>query len=86
MKRLPTSSLFGVLGPILLFTLWLAGRFFPAQFDSLLRPYGLLVWLVVLAASIILPALAAIRTSKWWFLVSGICLVVALWFFKALMA
>lgn len=86
MKRLRTGLSFGVLGPILLFILWLAGRFFPAQSDSLLRPYGLFVWLGVLAASIILPAISAIRSSKWWFLVSGICLVVALWFFKALMA
>jgi hypothetical protein len=86
MKRLRTSLLFGVLGPILLLILWFAGRFFPTQSDSLLRPYGLFVWLGVLAASIILPAIAAIRSSKWWFLVSGICLVVALWFFKALIA
>jgi hypothetical protein len=86
MKQLRTSLLFGVLGPILLLILWLAGRFFPTQSDILLRPYGLFVWLGVLAASIILPAIAAIRSSKWWFLISGICLVVALWFFKALMA
>ena len=80
------ASTLGVLGPVILLILWFAGKFYPTESDRLLRPYGLFVWLGLLAASIILPLIAAIRSSKWWFLVVGLCIAIVLWFFRALMA
>jgi len=85
-KSTRTNAVLGTLGPILLLILWLAGRFFPRESDKLLRPYGLFVWLGILVASIVLPTIAAVRSSKWWFLVAAACLSMAIWFFKALMA
>jgi 1-deoxy-D-xylulose 5-phosphate reductoisomerase len=54
--------------------------------DALLRPYGLFIWLAVLGAAIILPTIAAIRSSKWWFLVVIVSLVTAGRFFLAVTA
>ena len=86
MRPARTIAVLGALGPTLLLGLFLAGRFFPIESDNLLRPYGLFVWLGVLAGSVLLPTTAALRSSKWWFLVAGGCLAISLYFFSALMA
>lgn len=86
MKPSRATAVLGVVGPVLLLVLWLTAKFFPRESDSLLRPYGLFVWLGVLAASILLPTIAAIRGSRWWLLVVAVCLAMTIWFFKALMA
>jgi hypothetical protein len=44
----------------------------PARADALLRPYGLYVWLVVLASALVLTAVAAILGSKRWFVVTAL--------------
>jgi hypothetical protein len=85
MKSTRTSMLLGVLGTALLLLFWLSS-FLPGQMDALLRPYGLFIWLAVLAAAILLPMIAAIRSSKWWFLVVIVSLVTAGRFFLAVMA
>jgi hypothetical protein len=85
MKSTRTSMLLGVLGTALLLLFWLSS-FLPRQMDALLRPYGLFIWLAVLAAAILLPMIAAIRSSKWWFLVVIVSLVTAGRFFLAVMA
>ena len=81
MKSTRTSMLLGVLGTALLLLFWLCS-FLPRQMDALLRPYGLFIWLAVLAAAILLPTIAAIRSSKWWFLVVIVSLVTAGRFFS----
>ncbi len=86
MKSTRTNMVLGTLGPILLLILWLSAKFFPRESDKLLRPYGLFIWLGVLAAAILLPTIAAVRGSKWWFLAVAMCVSIALWFFRALMA
>ena len=86
MKSTRTITALGALGPVLLAIFWCSGRFFPKELDNLLRPYGLFVVLGIFAASVLLPMIAALRSSKWWFLVVAACLAIALFFFNALMA
>ena len=86
MRSMRTITVLGALGPALLLSFCVAAKFFPSKSDNLLRPYGLFVWLGVLAGSVLLPIIAALRSSKWWFLVAGVCLAIDLYLFNALMA
>jgi hypothetical protein len=85
MKRHQTNFLLGILGSVFLTLLWLAGRTAPEKIDKLLRPYGLFILFGALVASIVLPAVAAIRGSKWWFLVVAASLATAAYVFWAVM-
>jgi hypothetical protein len=85
MKSTRTSMVLGILGAALLLIFWVSS-FLPSQADGLLRPYGLFTWFAVLTAAVLLPTIAAIRSSKWWFLVVGASLATAGRFFFAVMA
>jgi hypothetical protein len=86
MRSTRTVTVLGALGPALLLSLCLAARLFPRELDKLLRPYGLFVWLGILAGSVLLPTIAALRSSRWWFLVAAACLAIDTLLFYALMA
>jgi hypothetical protein len=86
MRSTRTITILGALGPVLLIVLCLSSKFFPAGVDRLLRHEGLIVWLGVLAASFLLPTMAALCSSKWWLVVAAACLAAALFVFSALMA
>jgi hypothetical protein len=85
MKSTCTSMVLGVLGAALLSIFWVSS-FYSRQADALLRPYGLFIWFAVLIAAILLLTIAAIRSSKWWFLAVAASLATAGHFFLAVMA
>ena len=73
------STITGVFGILCLGVFWLA-LLVPARADALLRPYGLYVWLGVLAAAVVLTIVAAILGSKRWFVVTVLGAITFAWF------
>ena len=86
MKLTRTITALGALGPMLLVILWVSSKFFARELDDVLRPYGLFIVLGIFVASVLLPTIAALRSSKWWFLVVAACLAIVLFFYDRLMA
>ncbi len=80
-----SSTILGCLGGALLVLFWIGGLR-PEYADALLRPYGLYVWFGILVAAIALPAIAAIRSSKWWFALAAISAFTAIRFFVLVMS
>lgn len=74
----------GVLGGVLLVLFWLGG-IAPERSDALLGPYGLLIWFGILMAAIVLPLIAAIRGSKWWYLLVLASAITAVRFYLLVM-
>jgi hypothetical protein len=86
MKSRQASKMLGAVGTFLLLIFWMASTLIPKQADAVIRPYGLFAWFGVLTMAILLPGIAAIRGSKWWFLVVGASLMTAGRFFLTVMA
>jgi hypothetical protein len=74
-----SGNILGLAGVVLLGTFWLA-NLWPQRVDALLRPYGLFMWLVLLVAAIVLPSIAAVRSSRWWLILTCISLFTAVRF------
>ena len=70
-RQIRRSTITGAVGALCLGVFWFA-LLMPARADALLRPYGLYVWLVVLASALVLTAVAAILGSKRWFVVTAL--------------
>ena len=60
-----------MIGILCLGVFWLA-VLVPKRADALFRPYGLYVWVAVLASAVALTAVAAILGSKRWFVVTAL--------------
>jgi len=65
------SNIMGCLGGVCLGLFWLAPFFTPQRVYALPRPYGLLIWFGVLLGAVVLPTVAAMRSSKWWLAVTA---------------
>jgi hypothetical protein len=65
------NTAFGILGGTFL-VLFLLGMLAPEQTNSLIGPHGLLVWGGMLIAAIVLPIVAGIRGSNWWFVLAAV--------------
>jgi hypothetical protein len=76
MSRHRLNMILGLLGAALL-TLFFLADLAPKRWDALLYPYGLFVWFGILLAAIALPIIAAIRGSKWWFLLASVSAITA---------
>jgi hypothetical protein len=85
MRARLSSAILGAVGALLLLVFWLSTGW-PKQADALLRPYGLFVWFGVLGAAIVLPTIAALRDSKWWFLLTAASSLTAMRFFLGVMS
>lgn len=75
-----SSTITGVFGIMCLGVFWLV-LLVPARADALLRPYGLYVWLAVLASAVVLTVVAAILGSKRWFVVTALGAITFVGFF-----
>ena len=60
------NDICGLLGGIFLVLFWL-GILAPERTNSLFGLHGLFFWGGILGVAIILPTIAGIRGSKWWF-------------------
>jgi hypothetical protein len=78
-----SSTCLGLSGAVLLILFFLALQAPPKRLDALLYPYGLFVLFGVLLAAIVLPTIAALRGSKWWFLVAAASTITAIHVFIA---
>jgi hypothetical protein len=60
------NTAYGLLGGTALLLFWL-GTLAPKRTNSLVGAHGLFFWGGMLGVAIILPIVAGIRGSKWWF-------------------
>jgi hypothetical protein len=79
------GTIAGVLGILCLTLFWLA-LLAPQRVDALLRPYGLYVWIGVLAAAVVLPTVAAILGSRRWLFVTALGVMTLAKFFARVMS
>jgi hypothetical protein len=70
----------GVLGALCLTIFWLA-LLAPRGLDALFQPFGLYIWLGILAAAVVLPTVAAISGSKGWLVVTFLAAITLAKFF-----
>jgi hypothetical protein len=70
-QQIRRSTIAGAVGVVCLGVFWFA-ILIPKYADALLRPYGLYVWLAVLASAVLLTAVAAILGSKRWLVVAAL--------------
>ncbi len=71
------NTTLGMLGAMLLVLFYL-GMISPERTTSLVGRQGFLFWGWMLIAAIILPTIAAIRGSKWWFALAGASVITTL--------
>ncbi len=80
-----SSTITGVCGILCLGMFWLA-LLAPKRVDALLQPYGLYVWLGILAAAVLLTTVAAILGSRRWFVVTALGAITFAGFFVRVMS
>jgi hypothetical protein len=77
MKSPHLSTICGLLGAIPLVLFWI-GVLAPERIKFLVGPHGLLYWGLTLSAAIMLPVIAAIRGSRWWFVLGAMSTITSI--------
>jgi hypothetical protein len=68
------NTTLGILGAVLLVLFYL-GMISPEWTTAIVGRHGLLFWGGMLIGAITLPAIAAMRGSKWWFALVGVSVI-----------